>query len=81
MKKVLLFLACTYCLISCNNQSPKEEKAPNVKIIHAEKLEASPERSYSFISQPYRTTELSFRVGALYIHSKHKADSFTEKEI
>ena len=33
MKKVLLFLACTYCLISCNNQSPKEEKAPNVKII------------------------------------------------
>lgn len=63
MKKVLLFLACTYCLIACNNQSPKEEKAPNVKIIHAEKLEASPERSYSFISQPYRTTELSFRVG------------------
>ena len=63
MKKVLLFLACTYCLISCNNQSPKEEKAPNVKIIHAEKLKASPERSYSFISQPYRTTELSSRVG------------------
>lgn len=63
MKKVLLFFACTYCLIACNNQSPKEEKAPNVKIIHAEKLEASPERSYSFISQPYRTTELSFRVG------------------
>ena len=80
MKKALLFLACMGCFISCDNNSNKEQQAPNVKVIRAEQSDTSSERSYSFISQPYRTTELSFRVGVRYILSIHKADSSSVKE-
>ena len=82
MKKALLFLACIGCFISCDNNSNKEQQAPNVKVIRAEQSDTSSERSYSFISQPYRTTELSFRVGGpVYTFDTQSGQFFRKGEL
>ena len=82
MKKALLFLACIGCFISCDNNSNKEQQAPNVKVICAEQSDTSSERSYSFISQPYRTTELSFRVGGpVYTFDTQSGQFFRKGEL
>ena len=82
MKKALLFLACMGCFISCDNNSNKEQQAPNVKVIRAEQSDTSSERSYSFISQPYRTTELSFRVGGpVYTFDTQSGQFFRKGEL
>lgn len=82
MKKALLFLACIGCFISCDNSSNKEQQAPNVKVICAEQSDTSSERSYSFISQPYRTTELSFRVGGpVYTFDTQSGQFFRKGEL
>lgn len=50
------------CMVSC---TPKKENAPQKVIIRTEKAMQFSEKDheeYSFISRPYRTSELSFRV-------------------
>lgn len=43
--------------------SQEQASFPSVKVVHAEVMEAPSSRCYTFISQPYRLSELSFRVG------------------
>ncbi len=63
MKKLLL-LTCIVCgLYSCKEATTKEEKPTNVKTVKAIESPKETTRSYTFISKPYRVTELSFRVG------------------
>lgn len=62
MKTEILFLA-GMCLYACSRTPQEQTSFPSVKVVHAEVMEAPSSRCYTFISQPYRLSELSFRVG------------------
>lgn len=64
MKTEILFLA-GMCLCACSRTPQEQTSFPRVKVVHAEVMEAPSSRCYTFISQPYRLSELSFRVGGL----------------
>ena len=51
------------CLCACSRTPQEQASFPSVKVVHAEVMEAPSSRCYTFISQPYRLSELSFRVG------------------
>ena len=53
------------CLCACSRTPQEQTSFPRVKVVHAEVMEAPSSRCYTFISQPYRLSELSFRVGGL----------------
>lgn len=65
MRKVIgLFCLSVFCLSCSDGKQSKNEKAvvKTVEVIESKNLST---QSFSFISKPYRTTELSFRVGGL----------------
>ena len=62
MKTEILFLA-GMCLCACSRTPQEQTSFPRVKVVHAEVMEAPSSRCYTFVSQPYRLSELSFRVG------------------
>ena len=62
MKTEILFLA-GMCLCACSRTPQEQASFPSVKVVHAEVMEAPSSRCYTFISQPYRLSELSFQVG------------------
>ena len=62
MKTEILFLA-GMCLCACSRTPQEQASFPSVKVVHAEVMEVPSSRCYTFISQPYRLSELSFRVG------------------
>lgn len=51
------------CLCACSRTPQEQTSFSSVKVVHAEVMEAPSSRCYTFISQPYRLSELSFRVG------------------
>ena len=51
------------CLCACSRTPQEQASFPSVKVVHAEVMEVPSSRCYTFISQPYRLSELSFRVG------------------
>lgn len=62
MKTEILFFA-GMCLCACSRTPQEQTSFPRVKVVHAEVMEAPSSRCYTFVSQPYRLSELSFRVG------------------
>ena len=56
-----IFLLCF--LTACGNGEKKTEEAIRIKVVEAELSTPSSEREFSFISKPFKETELSFRVG------------------
>lgn len=50
-------------MCACSRTPQEQASFPSVKVVHAEVMEAPSSRCYTFISQPYRLSELSFRVG------------------
>ena len=56
-----IFLLCL--LTACGSGEKKTEEAMRIKVVEAETSTVSPEREFSFISKPFKETELSFRVG------------------
>ena len=58
MKTEILFLA-GMCLCACSRTPQEQASFPSVKVVHAEVMEAPSSRCYTFISQPYRLSELS----------------------
>lgn len=62
MKKEILFLA-GICLCACSRTPQESLSSPSVKVVHAEWVASRAARCYTFLSQPYRQSELSFRVG------------------
>lgn len=60
------FSVCIFCLClfaSCGKGEKKADEPVRVKVAEAETLVPSSEREFSFISKPFKETELSFRVG------------------
>lgn len=56
-----VFLLCL--LTACGNSEKKTEEPMRVKVAEAEVTTPSSAREFSFISKPFKETELSFRVG------------------
>lgn len=49
--------------MACTPTVQTEPNPPSVKVVEVDTVYEQSRRSYTFISQPYRVTELSFRVG------------------
>lgn len=79
MKTEILFLA-GMCLCACSRTPQEQTSFPRVKVVHAEVMEAPSLRCYTFISQPYRLSELSFRVGGLVHAFDVQQGQFFRKE-
>lgn len=61
------FSLCVFCLClltSCGKGEKKTNEPVRVKVAEAAIHVPSAEREFSFISKPFKETELSFRVGA-----------------
>lgn len=64
MEKRLLLASTTLLLLaSCGQQAEEGKELPLVNTVTAEQVSAPTQRSYTFISEPYRQVDLSFRVG------------------
>lgn len=63
MKKLILMTGIVLGLSACGNNEQKQEEPKSVKVVEVKKVENESTRSYTFLSQPYRVSELSFRVG------------------
>ncbi|MDM8337765.1 efflux RND transporter periplasmic adaptor subunit [Mediterranea massiliensis] len=63
MEKRLLLAGTTLLLASCGQQAEEGKELPLVNTVTAEQVSAPTLRSYTFISEPYRQVDLSFRVG------------------
>lgn len=63
--EIRLLLASTTLLLlaSCGQQAEEGKELPLVNTVTAEQVSAPTLRSYTFISEPYRQVDLSFRVG------------------
>ena len=60
---VFLFLCFPLWLLSCKGKEVKEEKALTVKVAKATVTHDAAGKEFPFIARPFRSTELSFRVG------------------
>ncbi|MEG0500314.1 MAG: efflux transporter periplasmic adaptor subunit, partial [Rikenellaceae bacterium] len=65
MKKLLFMICGVLLLASCasNGTDNKRNKTLNVKSFTVKKETLNGNQNFSFISKPYRSTLLSFRVG------------------
>lgn len=63
MKKLILLTGIVLGVSACGSVEQKQEESKTVKVIEVKKYDNESTRSYTFISQPYRVSELSFRVG------------------
>lgn len=63
---MIKFSMCIFCLClltACGQEEKKSEEPVRIKVVKAETLLPSSNREFSFISKPFKETELSFRVG------------------
>lgn len=63
MKNIIFTFLLASCLCSCRGHADIEMRDPQIRTSEVVSSVKAASRSYSFISQPYRTTMLSFRVG------------------
>lgn len=63
MKRVILFIIGVFSLMACTSVKDGKQQEAEVKVLRVAASDNSLERKYTFISQPFRTSELSFRVG------------------
>lgn len=63
--KVFLFLCLSALLTACggNNEKQSTTSPVRVKVSQVQALAGNSSREFTFISQPFKTSELSFRVG------------------
>lgn len=63
--KAFLFLCLTALLTACggNNEKQSNSSSVRVKVSQVRTLTGNSSREFTFISQPFKTSELSFRVG------------------
>lgn len=62
--KVFLFLCLSALLTACGGNNEKQSSSSvRVKVAQVQTVAGNSSREFTFISQPFRTSELSFRVG------------------
>lgn len=63
MRRIVFLSMTVFLLVACKqNQIPAQKKV-GVKVATVERMTESSLRRYTFISEPYRVTQLAFRVG------------------
>ncbi|MCE8466379.1 efflux RND transporter periplasmic adaptor subunit [Bacteroides nordii] len=80
MKELMyLFLTVTF-LVSCSTeQKSKKEEAMPVRVFCAERAVSEPDREFTFLSQPFKSTGLSFRVGGPVLNFDVRSGQFFRK--
>ena len=63
MKRVILCIIGVFTLVACTSVKDDGQQEAGVKVLRVAALDNNLERKYTFLSQPFRTSELSFRVG------------------
>lgn len=63
MIKFSMSIFCLCLLTACGQREKKSEESVRIKVVKAETAVPSSNREFSFISKPFKETELSFRVG------------------
>lgn len=63
MKVFFMMLGAVCVLSSCSNGKSSQAPALSVKTVQTASLVGGDSKEFSFIAQPFRTSELSFRVG------------------
>ena len=63
MKRVILFIIGAFSLAACTSVVDGVQQEAGVKVLQVNTLDNRMERQYTFMSQPFRISELSFRVG------------------
>lgn len=63
MNKAIILSFCILSLTACHPEQEKTTESVEVNVIQPESYLQNGMKSFGFISEPYRTTELSFRVG------------------
>ncbi|MEG2067827.1 MAG: efflux transporter periplasmic adaptor subunit, partial [Tannerellaceae bacterium] len=59
----MMYLCLAALLVSCNGEEKKNTDPLTVKVYKVDASGVSSNRDYAFLSKPFKTTDLSFRVG------------------
>lgn len=78
MRTVCLFVGICM-LVSCGGTVKETSQKQEVKFASVQTVAEENERSYTFLSSPYRTTELSFRVGGPVVNFEVQNGQFFRK--
>lgn len=82
-RKVLMYACLVLSVVSCTRKDAKGDHEPmTVKVCHAETSANESEREFTFISKPYKTTDLSFRVsGPVTVFDVQSGQFFRKGEL
>lgn len=78
-KKIILSAVLSTMLLSCKEQAVRQDKRQCVAAATAESTEGTSPRKYTFISKPYRTTLLAFKVGGQVTQLNVQSGQFFRK--
>lgn len=78
MKRILILLTVCTSLASCTNSTSSKQNNDTivVRTAVAKQLTSNAEQSYTFISKPYKSVDLSFRVGGLIDYFQGQTGKF-----
>lgn len=79
LRSLIMVVFGVTCLCSCGDNNSDSAEINKINVVKAEKSDENHNRSYSFISQPYRVTDLSFRVGGPVSNFEVQSGSFFRK--
>lgn len=63
MRRIIFISMAVFLLAACKQKQAIQQEKAGVKVAMAERVTESLSRRYTFISEPYRVTQLAFRVG------------------
>ena len=63
MRHIIFISMAVFLLAACKQKQTIQQEKAGVKVAMAERVTESLSRRYTFISEPYRVTQLAFRVG------------------
>lgn len=76
----IVFLFCLISMmVSCSTAPQESAQKQEVRVVRAQTVPQENERSYTFLSSPYRITELSFRVGGPVVSFEVQNGQFFRK--
>ena len=79
--KISVLLAALLLLFSCTDKDSKQSQDLIVKTAQAVSASGIKTTEFPFIAQPFRTSELSFRVGGLLIVWMYMPVTITNKAV
>lgn len=75
----LLFICFVLLFASCSSEQKKKDETATIKVASVELSENDAKREFPFISKPFQTTDLSFRVGGPVTQFDVQSGNFYKK--